>query len=578
MNTSHEYVQSLVNDNSSQLEFNEPNYSQVIALMKKNKISLNELSNSENNTVLSHLLDSSEYRQALDSENQHYTNWYDDFVKIKDAWGKENIDYVFHKSSGEFPSMSDNLDVLVRSVNFQKAGETLINLGYVELKNIQEAHKKFFRKFVGDRVITPIHLHERVCWSVPYEDINHIWSHVLVSEDDPLVVHPDYEDIILINTAHCFLEDHLIKLYDILTIEEAIRSKDINWKYIITTAQSLYWAHSLHTAFIIFDHIYYSLFSNNLFPKEIIKQSKEFTKEIGWIDRILNKLTNTKELTMPFVLPHLWIRRHSGKRELDDPTFGSKFNRYYQVYSGFFDRLIHLKLKIHNYPGYFISFSGLDGSGKSSFIKTLSNNMNVCDIKTNILWSRIGSLPLTSFIVKILKAFSSKNAKNDEGHRKSKLLKNIVTNFIWRQLNILEYIIYLFVKITIPRFFSKVVIADRFIIDAITDLEITSGTDNINRFSYKLLRFLSPTPDLAFRIVLKTSIIYQRSKINISEDLEKRHEIFNKISRSFPTVSVDNSPSFNEVSEKISNVALTNFFRLFPDKFKDYKVVSFRYK
>ena len=93
---------------------------------------------------------------------------------------------------------SDNLDVLVRSCDFQKAGALLKQLNYVSLRNIQEEHKEFYRKFIGNYVVGPVHLHEKEpVWAVPFDNNTHLWANMLQSDNNKLVYYPGYEDAIL---------------------------------------------------------------------------------------------------------------------------------------------------------------------------------------------------------------------------------------------------------------------------------------------------------------------------------------------------------------------------------------------
>ncbi|MDP8200853.1 MAG: nucleotidyltransferase family protein [Candidatus Tenebribacter burtonii] len=579
MNRIDKYTIDLIFDKENKIELLKEEYPKVIKKLKKNKISFIELL--DTNQVNRSFFECEEFTKANNAEIVHYNNWRSEFFIIKKKWEVEGIDYIFHKSVGKFPYLSDNLDILVKQKDFKRAGEILVEIGYVDLRNIQEAHKEFYRKFDGNRVVCPIHLHERVCWSVPYEDNKHLWKNYLVSSDDELVHYPCYDDALLINTAHCFLEDHLIKIYDLLTIKSCMNNIDVNWEYIYKTAEKLNWRQSLHTGFIIFNHLYFKLFQEEMFPKKVIENSWNFINKIGWISKKLKNIL-IKEVKMPFSIPHLWTRFHSSKRILKDETFGSKFDRFYIVITHLFDGFIHNKLQIKPHPPLFVVFSGIDGCGKSSHINTLLENHRTCDIKTNVIWSRAGSLPVINKLLKMARFFKSnsekKEIKKQDSRKKKSLPKNPVTIYLWRLLNSWEMILWYFIKIRIPLIFGKSIIADRYIYDSIIDMEILSNSAKYNRPIYKLLELLTPKPDVIFNLNVNLDNIISRGVDESRDELAAKEKHYKKFLSTKDVIEINNNNDFNSVNSNLTTISLKKLFDKHPEKYKCYKVVSFRYK
>jgi len=543
----------------------------------QNKVSLLELVNRDNCQWVETLFESSYFKNKITEEENVLESWESDFRLIRQKWESHGIDYMFHKSVGTFPYLSDNLDVMVRTKDFQKAGEVLKEMRYVSLRNIQEAHKEFYRKFIGDYVVGPIHLHERVCWGVPFEDLDHIWAKMQQSESNPLVFYPDYEDGILVNTAHGFLEDHIIKLKDLLYIKKCIDSTEINWGYIIKTSQKLHWEMSLHAAFVLLDHLHQNLFNEELLPKEITEYSEKYISKIPWVNKTIQNLKE-KEVIMPFKTPHLWTRRHTALRTLHDPSFGSKLARYYQVFGGLADRLVHLKLKFHNQPGMIIAFSGLDGAGKSQHINSLEKAFNVSEIKTKQVWTRVGSLPLTKLFTRIYKGKrENKDIQKSVSEPKDRTKNRVIVSF-WRILNITDLIFYYGIYVRFQKVRLKVVLCDRYYVDTIVDMEAYNKGNIVNRFMYKIYKFLIPKPDINFFIDASPNIIIKRSEGDIIEDIEFNYNLIRPLAEEENLIPIDNNVSFDEASEKLIHYSLCRFFSKYPSKYKNYKIVSSRYK
>ncbi|MCK9421312.1 MAG: nucleotidyltransferase family protein [Bacteroidales bacterium] len=559
------------------VNFESKDFQQILTCFKKNKISLVELANDRNGQLFECFFESTEFKQAYLDELNRKTQWENDFLLIKKEWDKYEIEYLFHKSTGLFPSMSDNLDVLVQTKHFKKAGEVLIQMGYVNLRNIQEAHKEFYRKFRGDKIIVPIHLHERVCWVVPFDNNEHIWDYYQTDFSKPTINYPGFEDCILTNTAHCFLEDHIIKIFDLLAIKKSIECKSIDWEYIIQTASECFWEKSLFSAFIIFNFLYHDLFGTELIPSDILDRAKQSIEKDKWISKKINDDILKRPVKMPFRIPHFWIRRHTIIRELRDPAFGNKLGRYYQVLGGLIDRFIHLKLSIKNHPNCLIAFSGLDGSGKSQHIRLLQKAFSTCDIQTSIVWSRPGSMLLTSLILKFLHLLV-KTQKSRSTFISSTKKQSPIYSF-WRLLNVIDLILYYFFKIRLRLLTGKVVIADRYIHDAIVDMESTSRSNTTIRFVYRFLQTLSPKPDVTFFLDVPVDTIITRGTDEKKLDLDIKLSLYEQcITENKKLMIIDNIGDIQEVNSKVSTFALSKFFGKYPEKFSGYKIVSFCYK
>ena len=553
----------------------------VIKFYKRNSISFIELTRNRRDTINKDFFNSDIYVNVLKEEEAINRKWKSNFSIIKKKWDSANIDYIFHKSAGNFPYLSGNLDILVRERDFIRAGEILREIGYINLRNIQEPHKEYYRKFQGDISLVPIHLHERVCWSVPFEDNEHLWYNYQVSENDELVHYPSYEDIILITLAHHFLEDHVIFLSDLLKISKCLRSKRLDWDYIVSTAKRLKWEHSLYTAIIMFEHFYNVLFDKKLFFKGIVEESNKYIKDKKWISNYVSKEVLIDNIKMPFHISHYWTRKHTSLREFKDPIFGTKFDRFAQVFGGLFDRFIHLKLGIKTHPSMFITFSGLDGSGKTKHIKTLCNTFQLCDVPTRHLWSRSGSFPIITLVLKIFRLFksgASAKTRNTPLTKKGKWPMTSFTKMAWRIINTIDMIIYYFLKIKIPLLFGKVVIADRYVYDSIVDLENIENPKNFDRQLYKILKFIIPTPDLAFFLELDPKTIIKREVKEDIDELSKKYSFYKKILSKTNLVTIDNSKTFDKVSDQIYFIALNKFYEKYPEKYKCYKTASIRYK
>jgi thymidylate kinase len=551
----------------------------LIRFLKKNKISflpVKKLADPEYQDFIS----SRSFQVEFEQERERILEWKRDFASIIEEWNEEKIDYILIKSTGLFPHLSDNLDILVRQREFGKASALLVNRGFVDLRNIQEPHKRFFRKFDGGSSSLAVHLHERVCWGVPFDNNPHLWDNYVVSDQDATIHYPCPEDCILINVAHCFLEDHLIKIHDLLTMRACL-AEAVDWDYVLRAADEMYWSHALYTGIVMIDHFYTKVFSRSLFPKEVHGPARHYVHNRRWIARTLERRILVPNPTFPFRIPHLWTRIHSSLRVLRDPIFGPPAKRYKSTLFNKLDGLIHLKLGIRNHPRMLVAICGPDGSGKTRHSLALREAFKTCEIVPSYVWSRAGSLPVTNLILKIVRLVCSGRpgtAKKPLEPEMRGLPKNPLFLKLWRWLNVLDLVLFGFIKITIPRLWGKVIISDRYIYDSIIDLETTSGTCNFGRVSYGVLRVLTPKPDLVFFLDATPEALTARGIEGPFSAQKQRYFAYQNLTRPNSAHLIDSTGRFNEVSGRISNLTLTRYFAKYPHKYRGYDLVSLRYK
>jgi len=554
----------------------------IIEFYKRNKVSflaLNEkgfLDKADSLSVFGKAL-----REAYREERAKYVQWRSSFIQVKKDWDRLGIEYLFHKSTGTLPHLSDNLDVLVRPSDFVRAGEALRNMGYVELRNVQEEHKKLYRKFAGEEEWVPIHLHERVCWGVPFENNEHLWACSCSSSVDEVVRCPSSEDAFLVTIAHCFLENHAFKLLDLWSVKECLTKRDFDWEYSVRTATEMHWEHALWTGLLIMEHLYSGLFNERLLPPPIKKKAEGFVSGKRWIERTLRGRLLSCPPQVPLRIPHLWTRRHSSLRVIQDPSLGSAYERRRLVLSYLVDGFIHRKLGINPHPRMLIALSGLDGSGKTRHARVLQKAFRTCaGIESRPVWSRAGSLPLVNILLRVLRKLKidyRKNRRLPQSADEQTPSRGRTALALWSAFNSLDLILFYFFKVKIPLAFGKVVIADRFVHDSLVDLERLRQKPDFDRRLYRWVRRLTPKPDVWVFLDVRPDDILRRGCDENRDELAIRQGLYRRLFEDAKVQTLDNSRSFEQVSGDLVRISMEAFFHKYPQKYKDYRLLSYKY-
>ena len=176
--------------------------------------------------------------------------------------------------------------------------------------------------------------------------------------------------------------------------------------------------------------------------------------------------------------------------------------------------MIYKGRKLNLFLKMLITFSGIDGSGKSTQIQLLSELLSRKGFIVKKFWARGGYTPGFEFIKKLIRLLSfSKLPPPGESRFRDSSFSNSLFVKIWLHLSIIDLIFYWCILYRIVRLFCDFVILDRYLDDTRLDFLRNFPSSKFEQFFvWKLLVKIIPKPDKSFLFLIPVTTSISRSK------------------------------------------------------------------
>lgn len=514
-----------------------------------------------------------EFMEHIQREREAYSIKRNTYSTVRKAFSDEGIHDILFKSSPLFPYFpytSGNIDILTKPEFVRKARTILHNLAFVELKNTEEPQKFLFKKFEGARETLAVHLHGQVGWDVAFLDNGFIWNGNYFSpEDDPLLSIPSPELSLLVTLAHTLYEDKEISLLDLAKFD-SVRGA-IDWDEAAYEADKNGWLDGFCFFFLLYTYLAEKLFNNTHGVSKYAVDSATRHLRRSPAFSYLNRLQRRTNIEMPFRISFLFSKTlHFKKIFMDKQQTVCKKMRdmLHTLLWG-----VQLKLRIHSQPGMLIAFSGVDGSGKTSQANLLGACFKQCGIKIKQVWNRSGCSCFAGFFTRtgksILRLFGYLDSRDtmtvsQKINVKRTYLERTWIRFLWYSLILAELTALYSFKVRIPLFLGRVVICDRYTLDAIAEISsYNSDTKRLEALFGKILVSLNPKPDLYFCIDIPSKIAMKRTEGEDEDHLRRQVSIYRKLNPQFQAFVIKGDASREHICDIISYRTLEHYYRDF---------------
>jgi thymidylate kinase len=454
------------------------------------------------------------FQTAREAEAEVLAGLRAEYKLVHEALVAQGIVGVLIKSVGlepSFPFKSDNLDVLYKPQDVEQVRSTLCQLGYVELRNVEEPHKYLFRKFHAGRSVSAIHVHAHVGWMTSFLDEEKLWHRCRPAVDEDWVTIPAPEDALLTTLAHWFYEDKRLGLQDVVKCAHCLR-QGVDWDEIYRIATWRGWRDGLDVSLLLCSYQERALYGQTLVPSSILEGAWRGIP--AWARVVLERYTAAHPLAVtPLPIPFLFSKAFSYAKLWRDPSRSVPRRAK--------DLLVHtaygtkLRLHIHSQPAMLVTFSGVDGCGKTTQARALQSAFETCLLRANYTWSRGGSASWITFLNRwIRRQTGAAQAQTAEAkvQARQEQLRSPWKRWTWSWLTAGELLLQYTWQVTLPLLRGRVVICDRYVDDALADWSAYFGEVAVERrLAARLLHALTPRPRRAYWLDAPAEVARSRS-------------------------------------------------------------------
>jgi len=477
---------------------------------------------------------------------------------VAKTFEENGINYVFVFKAIATQCDSKDADIVVEDAHLEKAEEVLESLGYFAPFSLYRGH--YVRSDGSDEtIIIDIGSEERQ--KSGFYFLNGEKTNILDTKIKINGVYVPCPEKELAMDILKLIHKRRIALGNVIHIAYVLENcRDID--YLEECVKKEWFTPLFHYIYVI-NVLYKSLFSGDIESPlvPIAEKMHKKSKILGFLAKI-----ETKKIKFPFrskiLLYHWYLYKLLNIRHLYN--FKEEMHR---TMSHYFPPYHYAKLILSaRKKNMLVSFSGIDGTGKTTQINKLVNRFKGMMIPAQYgrcLWSPKVSYPLMGVLF-VLKGWRRKD------YRKSRILRKV-----WNYIVILDFLYIYFFNIKKHLLVGKTVFCDRYVYDLIATL-MHDGL--YNESASKILLKLAPQPDLVFMLDIPADVSDSRKddtqgwlderkvEEGALEYLEIMRENFMAISKSLNIPIINATKGIDEMHEEFFNKSLETYKNKATDK------------
>jgi len=595
--------------------------SEVIKLLARNGLPLLTLERDDRPTAAA-LLATSPFQAAIAEQQARMARQQAAFGEIRARWAQAGIPAMFVKAMGPqptFPYISNNLDILVPQAQQDAARKIVRDLGYVELRHIEEPNKFLFRRYHLGESAFDLHIHGRLEWQFEFVDSRAAWSRCAPAADCALAAVPAAEDGLLIALAHAIYENKALKLIELAKVIYAARRLDPDWDRVTDGARRRGWLPGLWFALALCGRFEQQLYGTASLPVEVRARAQR---------ELLPRLRRdaaaifTGLAQAPVRIGFAGSKRLYYEKLLADPSETPLERARNVVWHTLYGTRVRLRLRSQR--PLLIALDGVDGSGKSAQAALFERALEGAAVRHRVVWARGGSSALLQPLFKLGKRLlgrepgvvpqrvrmvhhqdtktpgaqgigeasarsglpttawlGQETGPNQRGRQLSSvvnrpssspeqareaeraaLFAHPLARRLWPWLIALELGASYLVRVRWPLLRGEVVVVDRYVLSALMELGVRLDRPGIARTpAARLLRWLAPEPGRAYWLDIPAEVALARKEGREAPDfLARQIALLPALADELGSARLDGTQPVGVLSDQIITETLRGYF------------------
>jgi len=538
-------------------------------------------------------LNSTPLAEFIRRDLARYREQREEFERIRRPFMEAGVPPMVFKSTGATPSfhyLSSNLDILVPQGRARVARRILVELGYVELLNVEEPQKFLFRRFPGDGTSFAFHLHEVVGWGVPFLDNAPVWSRARPGADDPDLLVPGPSEALLITLAHWFYEDKALSLGNLLLTAHALRSMEEALAEPAAHARRRGWEEGFWGALCVFDEAWKTLFGDPFLTGEHRAELDRAPARYAQVRAAVLPLVRYAADDVPAVIPFK-SNKVAYYRKVTRDRGRSPGRKLLDV----FDTLlwaVRWKLHIRSQPALLVTLSGCDGSGKSLQADRLRAVFETCDVRVRTVWARGASSKGAGAVLRAGKRVLGRGGVGERPvadtpggpavpgrpdelqprerargealrfEERQRRMRHPFARWVFSVVYATDLLWPYVIQTRRAMLTGHVVVCDRHICDALVDYALFTGTDPANPpLSLKILHAMVPRPQVGVLLdVEPNEALRRKPEEGGTAHLEAGRRMFLDLAKVRRMTIMPSGASADEIQRLLARAALNAFY------------------
>ena len=438
-------------------------------------------------------------QHALRADAERHREHLERFVAFRERLDAENIPHVLVKGVQGFPYRSENVDLMIPAESFGRADEILADMRYVYNRFRPDNLKRLHVLTAGSRWVITMHLHTAVGWYSLFVEPEMIFSSAVDGNEGGIRL-PRREIAMAINGVHALYEDAIVRLIELYKIRHLVRSGPIDWDWLWKFAIHRGFESGLSLMFLILDRQYRSLTGKPFFEEPQLHRMESYLSRVDGTRQHYRRRVAERDLPAYYTLSKYFVRRCLFRQveRCRLTGFLGKAKTVGMILHGGFFQVTRWKPQ----PPALVAICGPDGCGKTTQIERLAKVLEVFEISSARSWIRIGDSPLLNWAKvpfhRRVRAEVEAGESSEQGVFRSRVVRTL-----WPVVALADYLVRQYAAFIWISLHGRMVIADRYQVDALVDLALRCGPEVMRkRWVLAVLRLL---PKAQETFVLKVS-------------------------------------------------------------------------